>query len=291
MGGFDCDFKNSILDKLDSCARNNQKKIEVYTEYIFDDTVRDLYPHLDLKFNLKTHKIFLTPLASYNIHPEQTFENFLCSFNGSPHVSRKLLVSILNKLGLFDPKCSTKNFGFSNDHITGHLQDFIGDRNLFYDKFFVNDCAFNQAIYTEDFERLRYDHSKNIYTLESRITSCFVHLVSETLATSYYPYYGEKFLYSVVCRGLFVAYSNPLWHCNLEKYYGFKLYSNLFDYEFDLVKNPVDRLIKLVSMLLKFSHLSTNDWHDLYTLEMDTIEYNYDHYFSGNYLQCLEKLI
>lgn len=44
-----------------------------------------------------------------------------------------------------------------------------------------------------------------------------------------------------------------------------------------------------MSMISKFSVLSTNDWGDLYLLEQDTIEYNYDHYFSGGYLEHLKK--
>ena len=43
-----------------------------------------------------------------------------------------------------------------------------------------------------------------------------------------------------------------------------------------------------MSMVSKFSNLSIADWHDLYLIEQDTIEYNYEHYFSGNYLKILE---
>jgi len=42
-------------------------------------------------------------------------------------------------------------------------------------------------------------------------------------------------------------------------------------------------------MISKFKSLSSDDWRDLYLIELDTIEYNYDHYFSGNYLKFLEK--
>lgn len=289
LGGFDCNLKNDVLERLDCLAKNNHKKIEVHTEYIFNDTVRNLYPNLDLKFDLIMHKALLNSLTSYNIHPEQKFKNFLCSFNGSAHISRKLLVSILNKFRLFDPDYSTKNFSFSEENIYGHLKEIVGDRTLFYNKFFINDCTFGQTIYTVDYER--FNHGANIYTLESRITDSFVHLVSETLATSYYPFYGEKFLYSVVCRGLFVAYGNPLWHEHLEKYYGFRRYTKLFDYRFDTIQNPVERLVELMTMISKFSVLSTDDWHDLYLLQQDEIEYNYDHYFSGDYLKSLEKFV
>ena len=35
--------------------------------------------------------------------------------------------------------------------------------------------------------------------------------------------------------------------------------------------------------------LSPAEWHDIYELEKENIEYNYDHYFSGDYLRCLER--
>jgi hypothetical protein len=109
------------------------------------------------------------------------------------------------------------------------------------------------------------------------------------MATSYYPFVTEKFLYSVVTRGLFLTYAQPGWHDYVEKYYGFKRYIKLFDYRFDAIQNPVERLVELMTMISKFSVLSSDDWKDLYLLEQDTIEYNYDHYFSKDYLVALKK--
>ena len=109
------------------------------------------------------------------------------------------------------------------------------------------------------------------------------------MATSYVPFVTEKFLYSVITRGLFLAYAQPGWHDHVEKYYGFKRYTKLFDYHFDSIQNPVERLVELMTMISKFSVLSSDDWKDLYLLEQDSIEYNYNHYFSGNYLNCLKQ--
>ena len=152
---------------------------------------------------------------------------------------------------------------------------------------FKNSDDFNNKIYS--FGHVRYDHKNNIYNLENKLTGSFLHLVSETMATSYYPYYSEKFLYSVVTRGLFLSYAQPMWHKHLEKYYGFKKYDKIFNYDFDSIKNPVKRLVKLIEMISKFKNLSVDDWRDLYLMEEETIEYNYDHYFSGNYLKHLAQ--
>ena len=121
------------------------------------------------------------------------------------------------------------------------------------------------------------------------MTQSFVHVVSETLSTSYYPLITEKCFYSIATRGLFLSYAQPNWHEHLENYYGFRLYKNLFDYRFDSIKNPVERLVELLTMISKFQKLSTHDWTDLYELEKENIEYNYDHYFSGTYYDYFQN--
>jgi hypothetical protein len=289
LGGFDYSLRSPILDKLQS--QTNGKNIIVETEYIVNQEIKNNYKLFDFKFSLQKHNLVLDHFREYNTHPELNFKNFLCSFNGSPHISRKLLVSILNKLGIFDTRYSSKHFVISKDELYGHIKDFTLENNkeLFYSKFFLskNDNFYNKIYSVGSYER--FNHSTNIHAVEHSLTSSFVHLVSDTLATSYYPFYGEKFLYSVVTRGLFVTYGQPYWHDCLERFYGFKKYKKIFNYNFDEISNPVDRLIELVTMLLKFNNLSSDDWRDLYQIEQDTIEYNYSHYFSGDYLKLLSQ--
>jgi hypothetical protein len=204
-------------------------------------------------------------------------------------VSRKLLTSILHKFGWFNKKYCSKNFIYSINILDGHICDHVGDLDNFYRKFFISESSkdFFQTI--SSFGHVRYNHANNIYNLENKLTESFLHIVSETMATSYVPFVTEKFLYSVVTRGLFLAYAQPGWHAHLEKYYGFKRYTRLFDYRFDLIQNPVERLVELMSMISKFSMQSTDDWRDLYLLQQAEIEYNYHHYFSQDYLKCLAK--
>jgi hypothetical protein len=229
-------------------------------------------------------------LTKYNTHPEIDFKNFVCSFNGSAHVSRKLLTAILQRFGYYNTEYCSKNFTFSVGMLDGHIADYVSDQNNFYRKFFIDnnsDVFFNTI---NSFGHVQYNHEKNIYNLESKLTQSFLHIVSETMATSYVPFVTEKFLYSVVTRGLFLAYAQPEWHDHVEKYYGFKKYTKLFDYRFDAIQNPIERLVELMCMISKFSKLSCHEWHDLYLLEQETIEYNYDHYFSGDYLKSLEQV-
>jgi hypothetical protein len=288
--GFDSLFKNQLLTKLQRYAESNDRHYQIVHNGILPDQVRDNYKNLELLFSAdQQNKHILAHFLNYHIHPELTFKNFICSFNGTPHVGRKLLVSILQKFGYFDTKYCSKNFEYSVDILDGHLFDHVGDRINFYRKFFIADDGDRFFQMVNSFGHVQYQHNKNIYNLESKLTQSFLHIVSETLATSYVPYITEKFLYSIVTRGLFLAYAQPGWHDHLEKYYGFKRYTKLFDYRFDTIQNPVERLIELVTMVSKFSCLSPAEWHDLYLIEQDTIEYNYDHYFSGNYLTQLKQ--
>ena len=285
IGGFDINYYNELLYHLN----NRSEKVIARSEYIFNNIIKKNYSNIEFIFDIKLHDELLGSLLNYNIHPEINFKNFVCSFNGTAHVSRQLLTAILNNQQLFDPAYSSKNFLYDDDWITGHLNylDLNKSEIESYNLFFKNGTEFNNKTYS--FGHIRFDHGKNIYNLENKLTQSFLHLVSETMATSYYPFFGEKFLYSVVTRGLFVSYANPYWHQHLERYYGFKKYDKIFNYDFDLIRNPVKRLVRLVEMISKFKALSVDDWRDLYLMEEETIEYNYDHYFSGNYLKSLGK--
>jgi hypothetical protein len=283
LDGFDKDLHNEIIAHLDSIASVNNT---VCTNYIVENSIKEIYTNLNFTFD---HFDLHAQLNDYNIHPTIDFKNFICSFNGSNHVGRKLLVAILERFGYFNSEYCSKNGVFSVDQLDGHIRDYVGNQDNFYRKFFIADNSelfFNTVT---SFGYVKYAHKNNIYNLESKLTGSFLHLVSETMATSYVPFVTEKFLYSVVTRGLFLSYAQPGWHAHLEKYYGFKQYTKLFDYRFDSIQNPVERLVELMSMVSKFSRLSTNDWHNLYELELETIEYNYNHYFSQNYLTHLRN--
>jgi hypothetical protein len=288
MGGFDCNMHNPMLGLLNDYALANNRIYSVYQSYILTPEVKKNYPGLNLHYkSVHGHGNYFNSLVNYKIHPEIKYKNFLCSFNGSPHVSRKLLVSILNKFGFFNPDYSTKNISFTATELDGHLTEWVYNKQRFYNCFFMNQDSFYPQIYSYNYSSI--DHIKNVRSLENRLTESFLHIVSESHATGYYPFFTEKFLYSIVTRGLFLSYAQPKWHEHLERYCGFRLYRNLFNYDFDVIINPVDRLIELMCMISKFSQLSRDDWHSLYDLESENIEYNHDHYRSGNFIKQLSS--
>lgn len=291
LGGFDKNRSNLLLDVLQSHATN--KKTYFFIDYvqILENDIKEKYNRLNLKFDFSVqHDLIWKPFYDYTTHPTLNFKKFLCSFNGSPHVSRKLLTSALDAFGWFDSDVCSKNFIYDVDILDGHLSDYLDHyAHRMYRKFFIKNNGHNffERIYS--FGHVRYDHKNNVYNLQDKITTSFLHIVSESMATSYHPFVTEKFLYSVVTRGLFLSYAQPRWHDHLERYYGFHKYDKIFDYRFDSIANPIERLVELMCMISKFAGLSANDWTDLYEMESDTIEFNHDWYFSGDYLKHLEK--
>jgi hypothetical protein len=288
LHGFDSDRRNCILDTIDTRLDGSKRK--VYHVQILDDRVRQRYQNLDFGFNFQLqHQLLWKPFEHYNTHPAPDHTNFVCSFNGAAHVSRKLLTALLHRFGWFAPEFSSKNFTFAIDELDGHIMDLEPQQAVFYRKFFLDTSSEEFFSQLHSFGHEQYNHAANIRCLEKKLASSFVHVVSESLATSYHPFVTEKFLYSVVTRGLFLAWAQPGWHQHLEHYYGFRPYADIFDYSFDSVQEPIQRLIALMSMLAKFSVLAPDDWRDLYEMEVDTLEYNYDWYFSGNYLRHLQQ--
>jgi hypothetical protein len=289
MGGFSPDGYNQYLDKLDRYARANNFSYNINVDEFYSPTIQNQYPNLNFVYSIESFNIYrnFQQFQNYNIHPEIDYKNFICSFNGTQHVSRKLLLAAIQKFGWYNTEYCSKNIAFTVEELDGHITDCTHDKDQFYQKFFISDNSqdfFQSVNNINNTEYNRNKHNKNIQILESALTQSFVHLVSETMATSHSPFVTEKFLYSVVTRGLFVAYAPPGWHAHLEHYYGFKPYSNIFDYRFDTIQNPVERLLELMCMLSKFSCLSCDDWQNLYEMEVDTIEYNYNHYCSKQYL-------
>ncbi len=294
-GGFDKNFYNPILAKLNNYAASQGFQYTIYTWEYYTPNIKALYPNIKFVMSMELFRAHnsLVKLNAYKQTKDLCFEKFLCTFNGAGQPGRIILLSALNKLGMFDADTCGKNFIIHPGQVDGVLDELLTERGRFYRKFFVDtESDFGNLIvkfgnYGEWSDKFNWE---NIHTSTSDVISrCFVNLVSESAATSYYPFVTEKFLLSVISRGLFVAYAQPGYHKHLDDLYGFKPYTALFDYSFDDITNPVERLIGVLTMLSKFQNLKTYDWHDLYQLEIDTINYNYDHYFSGNYIKNIEK--
>lgn len=288
LDGFDANYKNPLVTAIDQYAAKQGQTLLVKYHQFLPQQVKTNYPNLKFEFELTDFAI--KNFKAFNDYKQTTardYKHFICSFNGIGHISRQLLVAALHQRGWFDKESVSKNFCFSTNMIDGHIQSYVGDRDSFYRKFFITTDSEQFFQTPSGFGHERDNHTQNVHTLENILTNSFLNIISESVATSSVPYITEKALYSVVTRGLFIAYAQPEWHQCLEQQYGLHLYRHLFDYKFDVIKNPVIRLIEMLGMISKFEKLSAADKHDLYQLERDTIEHNYYHYFSGKLLSTL----
>jgi hypothetical protein len=288
INGFDITLRNEILYCINQHAEQHNMTVTVLYHQIYDDVIKQIYKNLCFKYHPCRPTQFYTYFTNYKIHPEQNFQHFLCSFNGGGHVSRGLLTFALQRRGWFDTEVCSKNFQTSVDTVDGNIENLVGSQARFYRKFFIGPDSEIFAKTINGFNHVHpHAHDLNVVDLGPKITASFMQLVTETIGTSYCPFVTEKFLYPIVNRTLFLTYAQPGWHTHIERYFGFRKYDKIFDYRFDSIINPVERVIALLDMLSKFSNLGRDDWHDLHQMESDTVEFNYQHYFSGDYMKQL----
>lgn len=278
--GFDQGLRNNYLEKLSGT---------VYLEYFVNQTIKANYPDIKFCYNSIWRSEFFSKIKHSTNLPKK-LSNFVCSFNGSDTIARQFLTSAIYKFEWNRLNYFTKNFKTTQHTVDGNIASFFSNTvdERFYRKFIITD---NENFYREisGIDYQQYNHLNNLTVLSPYISDSFVQLIAETEGTRYYPFVTEKFLYAVSNKTLFLVYGQPGYADHLEKYYGFKRYNKIFNYSFDEIINPVIRLVELMTMLSKFEKLSKLDWHDLYLIEQDTIEYNYDWYFSKKYLKELKK--
>ena len=162
LGQFTLDNRNPLFDRLSQHLLD--KPIPVYTEYIFDDSVKNLYPNLDLRFSFDEHVkcAYFESFQEYVTPDQLAFKNFLCSFNGeSSHVGRRLLVAIIKKFNYYHRDYVSKNLTFTVDELDGHIVDICGEHERFYRKFFISSDSetFFQETNNFDYQRLDHLHS------------------------------------------------------------------------------------------------------------------------------------
>jgi hypothetical protein len=250
LNGFDSEYKNPLVTAIDQYAATHGQTLLVKYHQFLPQQVRNNYLNLKFEFELTDFAIKnFNSFTHYKDFPIRHYKHFICSFNGIGHISRQLLVAALHQRGWFDTAAVSKNFSFSTDMIDGHIQYYVGKHDSFYRKFFITADSEQFFQTSSGFGHERDHHDQNVFTLENILTSSFLNIVSESVATSSVPYITEKALYSVVTKGLFLAYAQPGWHDHVETYYGFRRYIKLFDYKFDTIQNPVERLVELMTMV------------------------------------------
>lgn len=291
--GFDNNFRNQWLDQIDYDA-------EIFHEQFLLNEVKQQYPHITFRYDPLLHNDFYLK-DRVNIRATDVYrianldiQHLISCFNATGHVGRQILVASLFKMGLWNNNTCTKYFNCWRDRIDGNIESLNSGEERFLRKFIIDDSGKSDQFYNDliGTDKLMPTHNrfKNLPKLLPIIRSSFINLVSETVATSSQPYFTEKFLFPIVSGTLWLAYGQPMYHYYVEHAFGFKKYQ-IFDYAFDTIVDPLNRLITLLTMIKKFQVLTKDELMDLYLMEKDTIEFNRDHYFSDDYLKYLEKMI
>lgn len=241
IDGFDATGRNHVLDTVPDHTT-------VYTEYYLPPLVKQNYPNLEIKFDsqllIKNNHLRSFPKI---LEPSpKAIKNFVCCFGYSYHTSREYLLDQLIDKGWYSSQYCTN--GFTTQKL--HQMHIVPSKN-------------------------KMDFIGNLTALSPLIADSFLEIVSETVAHTYVPFVTEKFLFPIANKTLWVTYGQPGWHAYVEEHWGFRKYS-VFDYSFDTIQNPLERLEALTQSLEPFASMDMDQWHHIYKQEQETIEYNFE---------------
>ena len=243
-GRFNDEGKN--FDKLITLI--NEKNVTFFA--LFGSPFEQNFYDNDRSNNIKilgwpTSLLHYTDRCIKNIKSNDEFENLFICLNNKSHTHRAILIDSLFKNDLFQyGKISWRQIDtFLNSHIFKYWKE---------TKMEING-------HEEDF----YFDSK-----------CFLNLVSES--NSERLFFSEKTFKPILGEQVFLCYGFPNQNLYL-KNYGFELYDEIFDYEFDsnpLIESRVDGIIK------NFNNIKTHNPKELYNLVEEKIKYNKDNAIS-----------
>lgn len=280
MRAFDRLGQNEVLGRLNDMARNQQNRLIVVYHQLLPKWVLDQYPYLDIRFDgYQQFVMNFEYFVGRDMKAEEDKINFVSTILGRACHGRQLLCCALDVAGWLDLRYSLKNLSFDLDAPDGFIQETVdkSEEPYYYKKFIRED---RRDFYLESqhgehyFRNSEYFIEDSIPRITKTISPSFIHLVSETYASSTVPFVTEKLGFSAILGQLFVAYAQAGWHSMIEEYYGFKLYDEIIDYSFDQEKNPVKRLDMLMNTLAPLSKLSSKEWMGIYKDTQEKREYN-----------------
>lgn len=151
----------------------------------------------------------------------------------------------------------------------------------------TTECPLNDILVNEDIEfefkyweqkymnidgyRIKEFGFKDEYTDMILEPNCFMSLVGES--SMYLPFVTEKTFRPILLKHPFLCYGAKNQNQEITKY-GFKLYDEIFDYEFDSKDNIEDRIFGIIKNL---DNLKEKNYNDLYKKIESKLEYNKNH--------------
>jgi hypothetical protein len=291
LNGFKEDYSNEYLDLLKG------REVEIFYINYLKPEIHQRYPNIKFRFDANlANDFYLKDTYNLNSLSKIKFDNikkFLCCFNYSAHPGRLLLTSALFKMKMWDNETCTKYFENNVDQMDGYIQSRAVNERL-YTKLIIDRSNEGLKFYRTRFEQNLHINQvgrfENYMNVKELINKSFISLVSETIPTTFHPYVTEKVLFPIITSSIWIANAQPGYHKYLQDIYGFRLFEEIFDYSFDAIKDPVLRMVTMLNMISKYQHLTTDEWEDIKNMVKDKIQFNRNHYFSGNYFKCLQSV-
>jgi hypothetical protein len=226
----------------------NEKNVTFFA--LFGSPPEQSFYDKDRSDNIKllgwpTSLLHYTDYYIKNTETNHDFDKLFICLNNRSHTHRAKLIDSLFKNGLFQfGKISWRKVDtFLNNHTFEHWKE----------------------------TKLVIDDNNDDFYFES---NCFLNLVSES--NSERLFFSEKTFKPILGEQAFLCYGYPNQNLYL-KNYGFELYDEIFDYEFDsnpLLESRVDGIIK------NLNSIKTRNPKELYDLVKEKIKYNKDNAIS-----------
>lgn len=119
---------------------------------------------------------------------------------------------------------------------------------------------------------------------------CLTNYVNESTSNQSEVFITEKTWINYAHGKPFILNANKNMLTWLEKYYGFKSFSSLFDESYDSKDNFVDRVYYGVDELTKFCSLSFEDAKNKVKSVQKTLDHNYKVFYSINHKERFKKI-
>lgn len=126
--------------------------------------------------------------------------------------------------------------------------------------------------YPNGYYKNRYDYGvpkEYFYSFIEIVTESYVNFSSHFSEKSYKPLFYKK---------PFITFAGPYYYTTMKKY-GFELYDELFDYDFDTNENVEERISDILFQLLEINMLSIENLNDIIDNIKDKINHNFNNLF------------
>mgnify|MGYP003333232177 CR=1 FL=1 len=118
----------------------------------------------------------------------------------------------------------------------------------------------------------------------------FFHVVTETVYFSPKLHLTEKIFKPIVCKRPFILVAAP-GNLNYLKSYGFQTFDRWIDESYDQETDHYARIEKITAEIARLCAMSPSKLHQIHREMQDTLEYNFDHFYSNFRYKIIDELV